>query len=120
VKIVSHGDRSAQYGGRFTGEVDLEMLHAASEDDRPDIALVHFHDGAVTNWHTHPGGQHLFVHQGRARVGTDVDGEVALEPGALVVTPAGERHWHGATDGADASIVAVTWGTTQWEDAAPF
>jgi quercetin dioxygenase-like cupin family protein len=119
VKVVHHGDRSQQYGGRFTGEVALEMLHATPTDDEADIALVHFHDGAVTAWHTHPGGQQLFVYQGRARVGTEADGEVALGPGALVVTPAGERHWHGAAPGADAAVLAVTWGTTQWEDEHP-
>ena len=119
MKVVAGGDRSGQYGGRFTGEVELEMLDARPADDEPDTALVHFHDGAVTKWHAHPGGQTLFVHTGSARVGTEVDGEVAIGPGALVVSPPGERHWHGAAAGHDASVLAVTWGTTQWEDEAP-
>ena len=113
------GDRSAMPAERFTGQVELEMLHEAGADDRPDIAHVHFHDGAVTNWHTHPGGQHLYVATGTARVGTEASGEVVLEPGDLVVSPAGERHWHGAAHGGDATILAVTWGTTQWEPTAP-
>ena len=95
------------------------MLHSATTDGQPDVAMVHFQDGAVTHWHRHPGGQHLFVHSGHGRVGTELDGEVRLAPGTLVVTPAGERHWHGAASDGDAAILAITWGTTQWEDEAP-
>jgi len=119
VKVVPEGDRSVSYGGRFTGTVELEMLHATPTDAEPDTALVHFKDGAVTFWHMHPGGQQLFVVRGQARVGTEADGEVRIAPGALVVCPAGERHWHGAAPGNDATLLAVTWGTTQWEAEAP-
>jgi quercetin dioxygenase-like cupin family protein len=119
VKVVAGGATSHQYGGRFTGAVELEMLHATPTDEEPDLALVHFHDGTVSTWHRHPGGQYLFVHRGRGRVGTEADGEVVLEPGACVITPPGERHWHGAARSTDAAILAVTWGTTQWEDEAP-
>ncbi len=119
MKVVTGGDRAAQSAARFTGSVELEMLNATPTDDEPDTALVHFHGGAVSNWHVHPGGQQLFVHEGTARVGTEADGEVVLEQGTLVIAPAGERHWHGAARDHDASVLAVTWGTTQWEDEAP-
>ena len=120
MKVVREGSAAPAAAERFTGRVELEMLHeAAPGEDRPDVAHVHFHDGAVTNWHVHPGGQHLYVASGSARVGTEVDGEVELAVGDLVVSPPGERHWHGAGPGADATILAVTWGTTRWEDEAP-
>lgn len=119
MKIVSGGDKSEVYGGRFTGSVELEMLHATPTDAEPDTAFVHFKNGAVTYWHKHPGGQQLFVVRGNARVGTEADGEVALAPGTLVVCPANERHWHGAAKGNDSTLLAVTWGTTQWEAVAP-
>ena len=119
MRVVPHGDRSVAYGGRFTGTVELEMLNATPEDDQPDTALVHFMDGAVTFWHIHPGGQQLFVVSGEARVGTEIDGEVRIAPGALVVCPPGERHWHGAAPQCNATLLAVTWGTTQWETLAP-
>ena len=67
------------------------MLNATESDDEPDTALVHFADGAVTNWHSHPGGQLLYVASGRGRVGTDADGTAMLEPGTLVVAPPHER-----------------------------
>lgn len=119
MRVVNGGDKSEVYGGRFTGSVELEMLNATPTDAEPDTAFVHFKDGAVTYWHSHPGGQQLFVVRGNARVGTEVDGEVALVPGALVVCPANERHWHGAAKGSDTTLLAVTWGTTQWESVAP-
>lgn len=124
MKVVRSGDRSQAYGGRFTGAVTLEMLNATPPEvdagvDGPDTALVHFHDGAVTFWHRHPGGQQLFVVAGEARVGTADDGEVPLGVGTLVVCPRDEWHWHGAMAGRDATLLAVTWGTTEWTDRAP-
>jgi quercetin dioxygenase-like cupin family protein len=124
MRVVPEGDRSISYGGRFTGTVELEMMNATPADidanvDGPDTALVHFRDGAVTFWHSHPGGQQLFVVHGRARIGTEADGEVLLDEGTLVVCPADERHWHGAAPGTDSTLLAVTWGTTQWEDESP-
>ena len=41
-------------------------------------------EGAVSNWHSHPGGQHLYLLQGRGRVGMP-DGEHELAPGEYVV-----------------------------------
>jgi quercetin dioxygenase-like cupin family protein len=124
MKVVTGGDRSLTYGGRFTGAVELEMLNATPPEvdagvDGPDTAFVHFHDGAVTFWHAHPGGQQLYVVSGDARIGTEADGEVRLAPGTLVVCPADERHWHGAAPGADTTLLTVTWGTTRWEDVSP-
>jgi quercetin dioxygenase-like cupin family protein len=126
VKVISGGDRSVSYGGRFTGTVELEMLSVASAQadgsagvDQPDTAFVHFHDGAVSFWHHHPGGQQLYVVSGDARVGTEADGQVALPPGTLVVCPADEPHWHGAMPGCDTTLLAITWGTTVWTDRPP-
>ena len=111
--------RAEMGADHFTGLVELEMLHESACDGQPDIAHVHFHDGAVSNWHTHPGGQHLFVLEGTARVGTETTGEVVLEAGDLVITPPEERHWHGAGHGSDAVFHVATWGTTRWEPTAP-
>ena len=124
MNVIGGGDRSVSYGGRFTGTVELEMLNATPPEihtgvDGPDTALVHFRDGAVTFWHSHPGGQQLFVVTGDARVGTEVDGEVALTAGTLVVCPADEPHWHGAMPDRDTTLLAITWGTTQWSDRSP-
>lgn len=118
MRIHTGGEASELYGGRFTGAVRLEMLQAAEAEGRPDIARVSFADGACTFWHRHPGGQQLLVLSGTGRVGT-ADGEVVLRPGDFVDAPAGERHYHGAAAGSDCVFLAVTYGTTDWEDLAP-
>jgi quercetin dioxygenase-like cupin family protein len=59
------------------------------------------------------------VLEGRARVGTEVDGTVELLPGTLVVSPPGERHWHGAAADQAAAVLSLAWGTTAWETLAP-
>lgn len=127
MRTVVGGDRSFAYGGRFTGTVELEMLNTAVPEgtgdragvDQADTALVHFRDGGVTFWHVHPGGQQLFVVSGRARVGNEADGEVSLAVGALVICPANEPHWHGAAEGENTTLLAITWGTTEWTDRSP-
>lgn len=117
VEIVGQSKRTT-YQGCFTGPVELEMLVAADAAERPDVARVHFEERAVTNWHRHPGGQILYLLDGEGRVGCENEG-VAVAVGDLVVTPAGERHWHGAGPGGPAVFLTMTWGTTQWEDSAP-
>ena len=118
MQITRSSDRSEAYGGRFSGRVELEMLVPATGADAPDIARVHFYDGALTNWHRHPGGQHLLLVGGSGRAGVGDHGE-ELEPGALVSFPADERHWHGAAAGRDCVWLTITWGVTDWEDTAP-
>jgi hypothetical protein len=47
------------------------------------------------------------------------DGETILAPGDYVDSPADERHYHGAAAGHACTFLAITWGTTQWEELAP-
>jgi quercetin dioxygenase-like cupin family protein len=119
MRVVESGSAADTYGGRFSGRVALEMLDEAPSPDRPDMVRVHFFDGAVTNWHSHPGGQFLLVVSGLARVGTETETALELQPGAFIAAPPGERHWHGAMPGHDCVLYATTFGTTSWEDANP-
>ena len=41
MKVVPEGDKSVSYGGRFTGTVELEMLHATPTDAQPDTCLLY-------------------------------------------------------------------------------
>jgi quercetin dioxygenase-like cupin family protein len=117
--VIAQGDTSTVYGGRFSGPVELEMLRLAPDGTVPDVAVVRFAAGSLSAWHAHPGGQLLYVLEGRARVGTEVDGTVELLPGTLVVSPPGERHWHGAAADQAAAVLSLAWGTTAWETLAP-
>lgn len=119
MRVIGESEPTGVYGGHFIGDVRLSMLRAAPADGEPDVALVAFSDGAVTCWHAHPGGQLIYVVRGTGVVGTDDQSGVVLAPGTLVEAPAGERHWHGAAPGQDATLLCFTWGATEWTDEAP-
>lgn len=95
----------------FAGTVELDRL--ATPGALPGAAAVTFRDGARTHWHSHSGGQMLYVIEGDGRVGT-ADGVTDLRPGDLVTAPPGERHWHGAAEGADMTHLAVSFGEASW------
>lgn len=83
---------------RFTGDVYLNMIEAPTEPARLAAALVRFTPGARTNWHSHALGQVLHVTDGIGLVGTRDGHVVRVSAGETVKRPAGEEHWHGATD----------------------
>lgn len=75
---------------------------------------VSFPAGARTHWHSHPGGQVLFVTDGAGRVGTR-DGRIEpLEAGDLAYAPPDEQHWHGASEDAAVRHLALSFGVTEW------
>lgn len=91
----------------FTGKVSVTMLFQRDEPSRVSGARVQFEPGARTAWHTHPLGQTLIVTEG---VGwTQVEGGPVLEfqAGDVMLCPAKERHWHGATPTQGMTHIAV-------------
>lgn len=91
----------------FTGKATVTMLFQRDEPSRVSGARVHFEPGARTAWHTHPLGQTLIVTEG---VGwTQVEGGPVLEfhVGDVLLCPAKERHWHGATPTTGMTHIAV-------------
>jgi len=60
-------------------------------------SLTTFGIGGKLNWHTHDSEQFLYVTEGRGIVATR-DREYVITPGCVVYIPAGEKHWHGATE----------------------
>jgi 4-carboxymuconolactone decarboxylase len=97
----------------FSGAVTARDLGTY---DAPDgsVLLVSFPAGHRSHWHRHPGGQFLYITDGRGRVGTR-DGQVAeVAAGDLVHAPPGEEHWHGAAEDAAVTHLAVNLGATDW------
>lgn len=91
----------------FTGKATVTMLFQRDEPSRVSGARVHFEPGARTAWHTHPLGQTLIVTEG---VGwTQVEGGPVLEfhAGDVLLCPAKERHWHGATPTDGMTHIAI-------------
>ena len=80
----------------FTGNVQIDPLNQAPAPARVSIASVTFEPGARTAWHSHPLGQTLVVTAGSGLVqgwGKPIE---KIQPGDVVWSSPGEKHWHGA------------------------
>ncbi len=74
-----------------------------------------FEPGARTDWHTHPDGQVLFVCSGVGKVQTDDGKTVQVSAADVAYSPAGEKHWHGASEtGYLMHLSHTTGGATEW------
>src|SRR5574341_96080 len=81
----------------FTGSVGVEPLLEATAPSRLAGGRVTFAPGARTAWHSHPLGQTLIVTAG-LRLGAKLvqswEGSIEkIQPGDVVWTPPGEKHW---------------------------
>lgn len=81
----------------FTGAVRVDRLQNPEAPSRVSAAYVTFNPGARSNWHTHPLGQTLIVTQGKGWVQQEGGKKISIEPGDVVWTPPGAKHWHGGT-----------------------
>lgn len=95
---------------RFTGDVYLNLIETPTEPARLASALVRFAPGARTNWHSHANGQTLYITDGVGLVGTRDGNVVRVCAGQIVKCPAGEEHWHGATDTTLMAHIAMVVG----------
>jgi quercetin dioxygenase-like cupin family protein len=106
--LVRVAERRHSPNEEASGTVRLERLLDAQQPDGARLALVHFHDGAVTHWHTHPGEQILLVVSGVCRYGSAHGVQGEAHPGDTIYVAPGEKHWHGAARGHDMSHLSVT------------
>lgn len=96
----------------FTGEVWIDNVGAVQE--RLNLLSVHFTPGARTAWHSHDGGQTLYVTEGHGLVQSRGEPVVKVHAGDVVHTPAGEEHWHGAAAEHFMTHLALTGGDASW------
>ncbi|HET8777166.1 MAG TPA: cupin domain-containing protein [Candidatus Limnocylindria bacterium] len=118
MRLTRGNDTATQEMDRshFTGRVTARDLGSYGAPDG-SVLLVSFPAGVRTHWHSHPGGQFLYITEGSGRVGTR-DGEVVhVGIGDLVHAPPGEEHWHGGAEEAGVTHLAVSLGATEWKEA---
>jgi quercetin dioxygenase-like cupin family protein len=98
MEIKRKGSHSSSKGPAdwFTGNVHIESLHQAPAPARAGVANVTFEPGARTAWHSHPLGQTLVVTAGSGLVQSWGKQIEKLQPGDVVWSEPGEKHWHGA------------------------
>ena len=98
----------------FTGEVWIDPLVLAHDDWPVIISAVHFSPGAHSAWHSHEGGQTLYVTEGRGVVQARGGEVVELRAGDTHFTPDSHVHWHGATQEHLMTHLSITRGPTMW------
>ena len=117
MKITRSADAPEQpfEADTFSGPVTRRDYGAIAAPEGTAL-VVSFPAGARTHWHSHPGGQVLFVTDGSGRVGTR-DGTVeGIGAGDLVYAPPDEEHWHGAAEDDAVQHLALSFGVTDWHE----
>ena len=101
----------------FTGsDVTRQSFVTGSKD--LSLGIVNFGRGVRNKFHSHDGDQILIITAGKGLVATEQEKRV-VTVGEIVLFPAGEKHWHGATQDSEFSHIVITRTdskTTQLED----
>ena len=107
--VFGSGQENSAYAQFFIGRSYLNPLTPAGVT--PAFANVTFEPGCRNNWHIHHadkgGGQILLCVAGSGWYQEEDKPARSLNPGDVVVIPAGVRHWHGAKKDSWVSHIAV-------------
>ena len=110
MKIMRKSDVAAQDATNAPifvgGKVGRRPLVGGDVSSYFNFGIVEFAAGARNKLHTHTSDQVLYVTKGRGLVGTETE-TFEFEEGDTAFIPAGEKHWHGATDESDFAHIAL-------------
>ena len=95
----------------FAGTAYLQMMGAIDTTLHASFGNVTFEPGARTNWHSHPGGQILFITEGRGYYQQEGQPARLLQKGDVVEIPRDVTHWHGAAPDSGFAHIAVSLNT---------
>ncbi len=98
----------------FTGDVYIDRVSRGEEPSHLNVGIVHFTPGARTAWHSHHGGQTLYVTEGDGLVQSRGEQIVSISPGDVIYTPDAEEHWHGAAPDHFMTHISITEGDPTW------
>jgi quercetin dioxygenase-like cupin family protein len=97
----------------FTGIVWLQMMGANDSTLYARFGNVTFEPKARTNWHSHPGGQILFITEGKGYYQAKGEPARELQKGDVVEIPRNVVHWHGAAPDSEFAHIAVSLSTDE-------
>ena len=107
--VFGLGQENSAYAQFFIGRSYLNPLTPVGVT--PAFANVTFEPGCRNNWHIHHadkgGGQILLCVAGSGWYQEEGKPAQSLNPGDVVVIPAGVRHWHGAKKDSWFAHIAV-------------
>ncbi|HKL34179.1 MAG TPA: cupin domain-containing protein [Tangfeifania sp.] len=92
----------------FTGTVWLQMMGADDTTLHARFGNVTFEPKARTNWHSHPGGQLLFITSGKGYYQAKDQPARTLKAGDVVEIPRNVIHWHGAAPDSEFAHIAIS------------
>jgi quercetin dioxygenase-like cupin family protein len=98
----------------FTGDVWIDPVTRELPPSQLNVAAVRFTPSARSAWHSHDGGQTLYVTEGRGRVQVRGEDIVELAQGDVVFAPDAEEHWHGAAPEHFMTHLSITEGAANW------
>jgi quercetin dioxygenase-like cupin family protein len=109
MEISPNESRPAAAGSAdtFTGQVSVKPVFNPNTVRTFSAAEVTFTPCAHTAWHTHPAGQTLIVTTGTGWIQQWGGQKQAINPGDVIWTPPGVKHWHGATETAAMTHIAI-------------
>lgn len=90
----------------FTGP-DVTRQSVVPDTKQFKISILNFGKGVRNKFHAHDGEQILVVIAGKGIVATEKE-EKIVTPGDIVFFPAGEKHWHGATQDSEFSQLSFS------------
>lgn len=97
----------------FIGTVWLQMMGARDTALHASFGNVTFAPKARTNWHSHPGGQILFITKGKGYYQAKGEPSQLLHEGDVVEIPRDVVHWHGAAPDSEFAHIAVSLNTDE-------
>lgn len=105
VKVSDVKKRDDSANPIFHGKVFMQDAIGSSTKELR-IAQVNFTPGAHNILHSHTFDQILYVTEGKGIVATETE-EVTVTPGTIILIPANEKHWHGATKDSSFAHLAI-------------
>ena len=92
----------------FSGTVWLHMMGASDSTLHARFGHVTFEPKARTNWHSHPGGQVLFITEGQGYYQAKGQPAQIVREGDVVEIPRNVVHWHGAGPETEFAHIAIS------------
>ncbi|MBN1381410.1 MAG: cupin domain-containing protein [Deltaproteobacteria bacterium] len=90
----------------FTGS-DVTMQVLLPDSKEFNVNVVNFGAGVRNKFHAHDSEQVLIVTSGKGFIATETE-KKEIAAGDIVIIPAGEKHWHGATENSEFSHIYVS------------